>query len=519
MTTIDISHATDKAFVVVGHVDAGKSTLIGTLTTGLLDDGRGFARTHVAKHKHEIDSGKTSDISTKTLKFPCGKTATLIDLCGHEKYFTTTASGISGMFPDYAIMVVSPSRGIHDVAKQHFKMLVSYNVPTFIVVTRVDCALSDSCDSVNREITSLCKLYKKKVEFLNGYKSYNNYVNGMTLAKKHSITKDIILDDIITEHDLHDSDIDALNEYFNFDVHKTSMVNEIIQGLQMSSGKQIYTPVLYISNVDGYCLDVIKNVIMTTHSRNLWNTDIDSNSVVKYLKNKLKIDDTVTNNLITPKHIGSTFYIDSVFNKNGIGLIISGINRGDPINVDDEVLLGPINKKFIRSKVKSLHNSNRESIQTLMNHHRGCIAIKPIKDVVKRDNIKKGMVVLSHSEMTKNICVTFEAAITIFDGHSATLRSGYAPVINMGTINQAAVMIIKINDEKIDFNSFMNRKKRKSDWNEFDTAHVKAGDAIRVYFTFCFRPEYVDIGSVFIFRSGTIHGIGYVINIIPFIQD
>jgi GTPase len=39
---------TDKAFVVAGNVDAGKSTLIGTLISGLLDDGRGSARRCVA---------------------------------------------------------------------------------------------------------------------------------------------------------------------------------------------------------------------------------------------------------------------------------------------------------------------------------------------------------------------------------------------------------------------------------------------------------------------------------------
>ena len=108
---------TDKAFVVVGNVDAGKSTLIGTLTSGILDNGRGSARINVARHKHEIESGKTSDISSRILRFPNGKTVTLIDLCGHEKYFTTTATGIAGMMPDYAIVVISPTRGILNMTK------------------------------------------------------------------------------------------------------------------------------------------------------------------------------------------------------------------------------------------------------------------------------------------------------------------------------------------------------------------------------------------------------------------
>lgn len=36
---------------VVGNVDAGKSTLLGVLTHGELDNGRGFARQKLFRHK------------------------------------------------------------------------------------------------------------------------------------------------------------------------------------------------------------------------------------------------------------------------------------------------------------------------------------------------------------------------------------------------------------------------------------------------------------------------------------
>ena len=54
---------------VVGNVDAGKSTLIGTLTTSCLDDGRGKSRTSIMKHRHEIESGRTSTASTHLMGF------------------------------------------------------------------------------------------------------------------------------------------------------------------------------------------------------------------------------------------------------------------------------------------------------------------------------------------------------------------------------------------------------------------------------------------------------------------
>jgi GTPase len=100
---------------VVGNVDAGKSTLIGTLTTSSLDDGRGKSRTSIMKHRHEIESGRTSTASTHLMGFRstgepiAGKdkvrakrktedevaresyrVITLMDLAGHEKYLKTT---------------------------------------------------------------------------------------------------------------------------------------------------------------------------------------------------------------------------------------------------------------------------------------------------------------------------------------------------------------------------------------------------------------------------------------------
>lgn len=101
---------------VVGNVDAGKSTLIGTLTSSCLDDGRGSSRTSIMKHRHEIESGRTSTASTHLMGFRSSGEAigskdavranrrksedevvkqsyrviSLMDLAGHEKYLKTT---------------------------------------------------------------------------------------------------------------------------------------------------------------------------------------------------------------------------------------------------------------------------------------------------------------------------------------------------------------------------------------------------------------------------------------------
>ena len=53
----------------MGNVDAGKSTLLGVLTHGELDNGRGLARMKLFRHKHEMESGRTSSVGNDILGF------------------------------------------------------------------------------------------------------------------------------------------------------------------------------------------------------------------------------------------------------------------------------------------------------------------------------------------------------------------------------------------------------------------------------------------------------------------
>ena len=59
----------DLRLAVLGNMDAGKSTLLGVLTQGELDNGRGKARLNLFRHLHEIQSGRTSSISHGILGF------------------------------------------------------------------------------------------------------------------------------------------------------------------------------------------------------------------------------------------------------------------------------------------------------------------------------------------------------------------------------------------------------------------------------------------------------------------
>ena len=64
-------HLFHSRVAVVGNVDAGKSTLLGVLTHGGLDNGRGLARQKLFRHKHEQESGRTSSVGNDILGFDC----------------------------------------------------------------------------------------------------------------------------------------------------------------------------------------------------------------------------------------------------------------------------------------------------------------------------------------------------------------------------------------------------------------------------------------------------------------
>jgi len=54
---------------VVGGAESGKSTLLGVLTRGGLDNGRGKSRLSLFTHRHEIATGRTSSVCQEIMGF------------------------------------------------------------------------------------------------------------------------------------------------------------------------------------------------------------------------------------------------------------------------------------------------------------------------------------------------------------------------------------------------------------------------------------------------------------------
>ena len=89
----------------IGNVDSAKSTTISCIANNIIDNGRGFARSKILKHKHEGDTGRTSSITQYYINNN-DKVIGFIDLAGHEKYLKTTMSGLTGSMIDYGMMTI-----------------------------------------------------------------------------------------------------------------------------------------------------------------------------------------------------------------------------------------------------------------------------------------------------------------------------------------------------------------------------------------------------------------------------
>lgn len=151
---------------VVGEVDASKSTLIGVLSSGKLDDGRGEARENVLSLKHEKESGRTSNVNTVLTTITAKDKSTdirFLDLAGHEKYIKTTLKGLTSYYPNYALLLVAANRNVTKTTVEHYKACYRLNIPIIICITKIDITPPDILKQTMLNIKRLCRPKNGKI--------------------------------------------------------------------------------------------------------------------------------------------------------------------------------------------------------------------------------------------------------------------------------------------------------------------------------------------------------------------
>lgn len=160
--------------VTAGNVDAGKSTLLGhfiretkdfknILDTGYKGDDH--LRNEIAKHPHERELKKTSDIGYKIVTIN-GKNVTCVDLAGHEKYLKTTARGMTAQYPDYGLLIVGGNNKMQPMTFEHIMLFKQLNIPFAIVFSKDDISTRDLFKEFKEKITRTFKKVREPI-FIN----------------------------------------------------------------------------------------------------------------------------------------------------------------------------------------------------------------------------------------------------------------------------------------------------------------------------------------------------------------
>lgn len=376
----------DLRVAVLGNVDSGKSTLLGVLTQGELDNGRGRARLNLFRHLHEIQTGRTSSISFEILGFnskgevvnysdsrtaeeiceSSSKMITFIDLAGHYKYLKTTIFGLTSYCPDFAMLVVGANTGIAGTTREHLGLAMALKVPIFIVVSKVDLCAKSTVEKTVRQLERVLK---------------QPGCNKVPMVVANP-------DDAVT-------------------------------AAQQFAQSSSITPIFTLSSVSGENLDLLKVFF----------------NILPPLSNS-KEQEELMQQL-------TEFQVDEIYSVPDVGTVVGGTLYSGVCREGDRLVVGPTDDgKFLRLKVCSIHR-NRSGCRLLRAGQAATLALGNFD----RSLLRKGMVMVS-PKMNPTICWQFEAAIVLLF-HAKTFRRGFQVTVHVGNVRQTATVECLLGKEEL----------------------------------------------------------------------
>jgi elongation factor 1-alpha len=162
-----------------GHVDHGKSTLVGSLVTGTADDGEGGTRAYLDVRPHEVERGLSADLSYGVYGFDADgpvrmdnpdrksdrariveeadRLVSFVDTVGHEPWLRTTIRGLVGQKLDYGLLTVAADDGPTKTTREHLGILLATDLPTIVAITKTDLVDDARVAAVEREVEALLR--------------------------------------------------------------------------------------------------------------------------------------------------------------------------------------------------------------------------------------------------------------------------------------------------------------------------------------------------------------------------
>ncbi|GAA5874808.1 hypothetical protein JCM16303_002993 [Sporobolomyces ruberrimus] len=360
---------------VVGNVDAGKSSLLGVLTKSRLDDGRGRARISLFRHKHEIETGRTSSAGNEILGFTpdgqvivpdehgkqqanweaiaakAGKVVSFTDLAGHERYLKTTLAGLTGSGADFVLLIVGANAGLIGMSKEHLSVALALSLPIVVVITKVDMTPAPIFEQTCKQLVKILR--------------------SPGCRKKPVFVKD------------------------------EGMAAELATNYSAEKAAPIFT----LSSVTGESLDLLKtflNVVRPTSTTE--NYPVDANF---------------------------EFSIDSTFAVPYAGTVVSGVCLAGRVRPNDTVLMGPDSlNAFVPVTIKSIQRK-RVNVDYAEAGQSISFALKR----VPRSSVRKGMVLLGQTSTPPVPVRRFEGlALVLY--HNTLITERYQAMLHSGTIRQ-----------------------------------------------------------------------------------
>lgn len=374
---------------VVGNVDSGKSTTLGVLTRGVLDDGRGRARVGLFRHKHELETGRTSSVGMEILGFaPSGnpilpnvpatgdldamrreklgweeisiqaaKIVSFIDLAGHERYLKTTLYGLTSGAPSCVILIVGANAGLIGMSKEHLAIALALSVPVVVCITKVDMTPPNVLAETIKQVVKILKSP--------GCRKTPVFVKSVETAVE----------------------------------------------IATSFGSDKICPIFQLSNVTGQGLDYVRTFLNLLPS-----SEGD--------KDKFAVDQPLE------------FSITEVWSVPYVGTVVNGIINSGSVKAGDAVMLGPdSNGNYQTTVVKSMQRK-RANVTSADAGQCVSLALKRIR----RSAVRKGMVLVNKSDVPPRAVRQFEGQVLILY-HNTTLQKNYQAMLHCGAVRQTVRII------------------------------------------------------------------------------
>ncbi|MCL1939351.1 MAG: selenocysteine-specific translation elongation factor [Desulfovibrionaceae bacterium] len=125
-----------------GHIDHGKTTLIRTLTG-----------TDCDRLEEEKRRGITIELGFAELSLPDGRSLSVVDVPGHEKFVRTMVAGASGV--DFILLVIAADEGVMPQTREHLEICSLLGIRDGVVaLTKTDAADAEMLELAREDLAS-----------------------------------------------------------------------------------------------------------------------------------------------------------------------------------------------------------------------------------------------------------------------------------------------------------------------------------------------------------------------------